>query len=90
MWAYESVFYQIYPLGFSGAPFENDGVLNHRILKVNDWIPHIKRLGADAIYFSPVFESDTHGYNTRDYTKIQGLVLIKILPTCAIIFIMKE
>ena len=27
MWAYESVFYQIYPLGFCGAPFENDGVL---------------------------------------------------------------
>ncbi len=70
MWAYESVFYQIYPLGFSGAPFENDGVLEHRILKVNDWIPHIKKLGANAIYFSPVFESDTHGYNTRDYTKI--------------------
>ena len=69
MWAYESVFYQIYPLGFCGAPFENDGVLEHRILKVNDWIPHIKKLGADAIYFSPVFESDTHGYNTRDYTK---------------------
>ena len=42
MWAYESVFYQIYPLGFCGAPFENDGVLEHRILKVNDWIPHIK------------------------------------------------
>ena len=70
MWAYESVFYQIYPLGFCGAPFENDGVLEHRILKVNDWIPHIKKLGANAIYFSPVFESDTHGYNTRDYTKI--------------------
>ncbi len=70
MWAYESVFYQIYPLGFCGAPFENDGVSEHRILKVNDWIPHIKKLGADAIYFSPVFESDTHGYNTRDYTRI--------------------
>lgn len=70
MWAYESVFYQIYPLGFCGAPFENDGVLEHRIEKVNDWIPHIKKLGADAIYFSPVFESDTHGYNTRDYSKI--------------------
>ena len=49
MWAYESVFYQIYPLGFCGAPFENDGVLEHRILKVNDWIPHIKKLGAGAI-----------------------------------------
>lgn len=70
MWAYESVFYQIYPLGFCGAPFENDGKLEHRILKVNDWIPHIKNLGANAIYFSPLFESDTHGYNTRDYTKV--------------------
>ncbi len=70
MWAYESVFYQIYPLGFCGAPFENDGALEHRILKVEEWIPHIKKLGADAIYFSPIFESDTHGYNTRDYKKI--------------------
>ncbi len=70
MWAYESVFYQIYPLGFCGAPFENDGEENSRILKVMDWIPHIKRLGANAVYFSPVFESDTHGYNTRDYKKI--------------------
>ena len=67
MWAYESVFYQIYPLGFCGAPFENDGVLEHRINKVSEWIPHIKKLGANAIYFSPLFESDTHGYNTRDY-----------------------
>ena len=70
MWAYESVFYQIYPLGFCGAPFENDGVLEHRILKVLDWIPHLNRLGINAVYFSPVFESDTHGYNTRDYSKI--------------------
>ena len=70
MWAYESVFYQIYPLGFCGAPFENDGQLTHRILKVNDWIPHMKKLGVNAVYFSPVFESDTHGYNTRDYHTI--------------------
>lgn len=70
MWAYESVFYQIYPMGFCGAPFENDGVLEHRILKVKDWIPHMEKLGVDAIYFSPIFESDTHGYNTRDYRKI--------------------
>lgn len=70
MWAYESSFYQIYPLGFCGAPFENDGITQSRILKVIDWIPHIKKLNMNAIYFSPVFESDTHGYNTRDYTKI--------------------
>lgn len=70
MWANESVFYQIYPLGMTGAPFENDGVLEHRILQVLDWIPHLKKLGINAVYFSPLFESDTHGYNTRDYQKI--------------------
>lgn len=69
-WAYESVFYQIYPLGFCGAPFENDGVQTHKIKKVVEWIPHMKKLGINSIYFSPVFESDTHGYNTRDYKKI--------------------
>ena len=67
MWANESVFYQIYPLGFCGAPFENDGNLQPRILKVLDWTEHMKKLGINAIYFSPIFESDTHGYNTRDY-----------------------
>ena len=70
MWAYETSFYQIYPLGFCGAPFENDGQLEHRILKVIDWIPHFKKLGVGAIMFNPVFDSDTHGYNTRDYRKI--------------------
>ncbi len=70
MWSFETVFYQIYPMGFTGAPYENDGVLTPRIRKVADWIPHLKKLGIGAVYFSPVFESDTHGYNTRDYRKI--------------------
>ncbi len=70
MWAYESVFYQIYPLGFCGAPFENDGVAADRILKVKEWVPHLEKLGVNAIYFSPLFESDTHGYNARDYRKV--------------------
>src|SRR5699024_3053541 len=48
MWAYESVFYQIYPLGFCGAPFENDGAAEHRILKVLDWIEHLEKLGVNA------------------------------------------
>ena len=70
MWAEESIFYQIYPMGFCGVPFENDGVQRHGIRKMIDWIPHLKKTGCNAIYFSPVFESDTHGYNTRDYRKI--------------------
>lgn len=70
MWAYESVFYQFYPLGLCGAPFENDGKLAQSISKVGDFIPHLHKLGVGAVYFSPIFESDTHGYNTRDYRKI--------------------
>ena len=70
MWANETVFYQIYPLGMCGAPFENDGKLEHRIQKVLDWIPHLQKLNVGAVYFSPLFESDTHGYNTRDYRKV--------------------
>ena len=70
MWAEQSVFYQIYPLGFCGAPPVNDGVLTHRIGKIAQWAEHIRRLGADAVYLSPVFESDCHGYDTRDYRAI--------------------
>ena len=70
MWAENAVFYQIYPLGFCGAPQENDGQTVSRIGKIRDWLPHIHRLGADAIYFSPVFDSDHHGYDTRDYRTI--------------------
>lgn len=70
MWADESVFYQIYPLGFCNAPKENDGATLPRIKKVEEWIPHILKLGCNAVYFSPVFSSDAHGYDTRDYRVI--------------------
>ena len=67
MWYHEAVIYQIYPLGLCGAPEENDGVESHRILRVLDWVEHIKSTGADTVLFNPLFESDRHGYDTRDY-----------------------
>lgn len=70
MWADESVFYQIYPLGMCGAPHENDGRLEHRIRRVLDFIPHLQKLGVNAVLFNPLFESDAHGYDTRDYRKV--------------------
>lgn len=72
MWYKKSVFYQIYPLGLCGAPHVNDDVLTHRINSIQNWIPHIKELGANAVYFSPLFESDSHGYDTRDFYKIDA------------------
>jgi len=70
VWAEESVLYQIYPLGLCGAPEENDGVMVNRIRRVEEWVPHLERLGVNAVLFNPLFESDRHGYDTRDYTKL--------------------
>ncbi len=70
MWADDSVFYQIYPLGFCGAPEENDGICVPRMKKITQWLDHIKKLGCNAVYFSPLFSSDSHGYDARDYSKI--------------------
>ncbi len=70
MWFEQAVLYQIYPLGMCGAPKENDGIQEHRILRVLDWVEHIKKTGADTVLFNPVFDSDRHGYDTRDYFTI--------------------
>lgn len=70
MWYNESVIYQIYPLGFCGAPKQNDGVLTSRILKVAEITDHLAKLNANAVYFCPVFESSAHGYDTSDFSKI--------------------
>ena len=73
MWDYnKSVFYQMYPLGLCGAPYINDGVVAHRIDKIRDYIPHLVELGIDAIYLSPIFASDSHGYDTRDYFAVDN------------------
>ena len=70
MWAYEGIFYQIYPIGFCGAPTANDGKTVSRILKLKDWSSYLESLGVSSILLNPIFESDNHGYDTRDYKKI--------------------
>lgn len=70
MWAYNSIFYQIYPIGFCGAPVHNDGVCVPRIRKLMDWSEYLQTLGVDSILLNPIFESNNHGYDTRDFKKI--------------------
>lgn len=69
-WVNEAVMYNIYPLGFAGAPRENDGNVVYRLDKIYDWIDNFKKLQVDTIVFNPVFESSKHGYDTIDYCKI--------------------
>ena len=70
-WYEEAVFYHIYPIGMTGAPRENrEEKVVHRYEILNDLIPHVAELGCTAIYIGPLFESTTHGYDTRDYKKV--------------------
>lgn len=66
----ESVIYNIYPLGFCGAPKENDFKQEYRLDKIYGWIGHMKSMSVNALVFNPVFESSKHGYDTIDYKKI--------------------
>lgn len=72
-WYDEAVFYHIYPLGLTGAPKQNSyGEPEHRLREVFPWIEHIKKLGCNAIYIGPLFESVGHGYETTDYKKLDS------------------
>lgn len=67
-WYDNAVFYHMYPLGLSGAPFENkEETVVHRFVELEKWLTHIAGLGCDAVYIGPLFESTTHGYDTKDY-----------------------
>ena len=72
-WYDEAVFYHIYPLGLTGAPKQNSyGEVEHRLRDVFPWISHIKKIGCNAIYIGPLFESVGHGYETTDYKKLDS------------------
>ncbi len=87
-WYDEAVFYHIYPLGLCGAPKENayqEPV--HRLNTLLPWIDHIKKLGCNALYIGPLFESVGHGYETTDYKKLDSRLgdntdLTNFVATC--------
>ena len=71
MWLSKACIYQIYPLGLCGAPLQNDGQAASRLSVLSDeWIDHMVSLGVNTVLFNPLFESDAHGYDTRDYYRV--------------------
>ncbi len=70
-WYDEAVFYHIYPLGMTGAPKQNIyGEPEHRLNTLIPFVSEIKKLGCNALYIGPLFESVGHGYETTDYKKL--------------------
>lgn len=70
-WIENRVFYNIFTLGFCDV-LEPNKVYEkkNRFIKIEEWIPHLKEMSINALYFGPIFESSYHGYDTRDYFNI--------------------
>ncbi|MEM8531730.1 MAG: alpha-amylase family glycosyl hydrolase [Chloroflexota bacterium] len=88
-WAYDAMFYHIYPLGLCGAPTHNNLTAAPQpcLQQLYEWIDHIRDLGLNALYLGPVFESSTHGYDTVDYYRVDrrlgdNALLTDIVATC--------
>lgn len=69
-WYDSAVFYHIYPLGLCGCEHENNGKETSHFGKLTEWAEHAKKIGCNAIYIGPLFESGTHGYDTIDYRRV--------------------
>ena len=68
MWAFERVFYQVYPQSFKDTNSDGIGDLNGVIEKLD----YIKGLGFTAIWMNPCFDSPfgDAGYDIRDFYKV--------------------
>lgn len=68
-WINNSIFYHIYTMNFCDAPKQNDlqQLPIPRIKEILELTEHIKSIGANGIFFAPIFESESHGYDTIDY-----------------------
>lgn len=74
-WYEDAVIYHIYTLSAAGAPFLNDyTVQEHKLNEFEKWIPHIKGMGFNAVLFSPMLKSRSHGYDVTDYFEIDNRI----------------
>ena len=81
-WAKNKIVYQIFPSRFATsksvsheewyqAPIGHQADLKGDLRGIIEHLDHLKELGVDIVYMTPIFESpSSHKYNTVDYYKI--------------------
>lgn len=72
-WSEYAIWWQIYPLGFVGAPHEQipaGSPVQHSFRRLIPWLDYAVELGCSGIQLGPIFESESHGYDTTDHFMI--------------------
>ena len=74
-WVRHVMWWQIYPLGFTGAPVrpeagEQTTDVVHRLGRVEAWLDHLVETGLNGLLLGPIFASSSHGYDTVDYFRV--------------------
>lgn len=73
-WSEHAIWWHVYPLGFAGAPIRPETgaerTLTHRLGRLENWLDYVIELGCNGLLLGPIFESETHGYDTVDFFRI--------------------
>lgn len=68
-----AIWWQVYPLGATGAPIRGaHGLPAHRLTRLEAWLDYLVELGCNGLLLGPVFESVSHGYDTLDHYRIDA------------------
>ena len=74
-WVPHAIWWHVYPLGFAGADTTgvrrdppNPDAFEH----LSGWLDYAVRLGVSGLALGPIFESETHGYDTVDHYRIDS------------------
>lgn len=72
MWANQSTWWQIYPLGFVDAPIwqPDPAPGTPRLRRLLNWMDYASDLGVSGLLFGPIFHATTHGYDTVNHFRI--------------------
>ncbi|CAD5999496.1 alpha-amylase family glycosyl hydrolase [Agreia sp. COWG] len=71
-WTQHVIWWHVYPLGFVGADTRTNEHLDvsHRLAHIVDWLDDLQDLGLNGLALGPIFDSESHGYDTIDHRVI--------------------
>ncbi|GAA2890824.1 alpha-amylase [Actinoplanes cyaneus] len=72
-WAEHVIWWHLHPLTFLGAPRQAlppGAPAEPRLRKLGPWLDYLLELGCNGLALGPIFESETHGYDTVNHYRV--------------------